>query len=415
MIEAAKRTLSESGALAIATSRTRAEQTAHCPRSLPALLVLLAFALVTVLPRPAFAFETTAPTALLVDFSTDRVLYEKAADERIAPASLAKLMTLVVIFDALRDGTVQRDDRFTVSEKAWREGGAESGGSTMFLPLKSDVSVDDLIKGIIIQSGNDATIVAAEGIAGSVEAFAGRMNAQAIRIGLTSSHFTNPHGLPDPEQYVTARDLVRLAAYLIREFPDEYPLFAEESFTFNGIKQRNRNPLLSVGADGLKTGYTAEAGFGLVASAERDGRRVMLAMSGMQSADERARETRRLMEYGLQDFEEVVLIKAGEPVGEIPVGDGDVDTVSLVADSEIRLLVPRGSLADMTRTIMDNGPIAAPVAEGQRLGWMRFSRGDETVRQVPLHAAKPVARTNFLRRLGETIAGHLTWRSAKEP
>lgn len=363
----------------------------------------------------AFAFETTAPTALLVDFSTDRVLYEKSADEKIAPASLAKLMTLAVIFDALRKGTVQRDDRFTVSEKAWREGGAESGGSTMFLPLNSEVSLDDLIKGIVIQSGNDATIVAAEGLAGSVTAFAKRMNAEAEKIGLTSSHFTNPHGLPDPEQYVTARDLVRLAAYLIREYPEEYPLFAEESFTFNGIKQRNRNPLLRVGADGLKTGHTAKAGFGLVASAERDGRRIVLAMSGMQSADERARETRRLMEYGLQEFEEVVLIKAGEPVGEIPVRDGDADTVPLVADFELRLLVPRGSLADITRTIIDNGPVAAPVAEGQRLGWMRFSRGDETVREVPLHAARPVARTSFLRRLGETIAGHLTWRSAKEP
>ncbi len=415
MIEAAKRPASKSGALAIAAGRTRTERIAHRARYFPALLVMLAFALVTLLPLPAFAFETTAPTALLVDFSTDRVLYEKNVDERIAPASLAKLMTLAVIFDALRQGTVERNDRFTVSEKAWREGGAESGGSTMFLPLKSEVSLDDLIKGIIIQSGNDATIVAAEGIAGSIEAFAKTMNAEAKRIGLTNSHFTNPHGLPDPEQYVTARDLVLLAAYLIREFPDEYPLFAEESFSFNGIKQQNRNPLLRVGADGLKTGHTARAGFGLVASAERDGRRVVLAMSGMQSADERASETRRLMEYGLQDFEEVVLIKVGEPVGEMPVSDGVVDTVSLVADSELRLLVPRGSLADMTRTIIDNGPVVAPVAEGQRLGWIRFSRGDETVRDVPLHAAKPVARTSFLRRIGETIAGHLTWRSAKEP
>nr|WP_206455391.1 D-alanyl-D-alanine carboxypeptidase family protein [Aurantimonas marina] len=376
---------------------------------------MLALALVTVLPLPALAFETTAPTALLVDFSTDRVLYEKNADERIAPASLAKLMTLAVIFDALREGTVQRDDRFTVSEKSWREGGAESGGSTMFLPLNSEVTLDDLIKGIVIQSGNDATIVVAEGLAGSVAAFAKKMNAEAKKIGLTNSHFTNPHGLPDPEQYVTARDMVRLAAYLIREFPDEYPLFAEESFTFNGIKQQNRNPLLRVGADGLKTGHTAKAGFGLVASAERDGRRIVLAMSGMQSADERARETRRLMEYGLQEFEEVVLIKIGEAVGEIAVRDGDAETVPLIADSELRLLVPRGSLADVTRTILDNGPVAAPVAKGQRLGWIRFSRGDETVQEVSLHAAQQVARTSFLRRIGQTIANQLTWRSAKEP
>ncbi|HEY9058301.1 MAG TPA: D-alanyl-D-alanine carboxypeptidase family protein [Aurantimonas sp.] len=415
MIEVAERPVSKPSALAIATGRTRSEQIASCARFLPTLVALFTFAFVLVPPLPASAFETTAPTALLVDFSTDRVLYEKNADEKIAPASLAKLMTLAVIFDALREGTVQRDDRFTVSEKAWREGGAESGGSTMFLPLNSEVSVDDLIRGIIIQSGNDATIVAAEGLAGSVAAFAERMNAKAKEIGLTNSHFTNPHGLPDPEQYVTARDLVRLAAYLIREFPDEYPIFAEESFTFNGIKQQNRNPLLGVGADGLKTGHTTAAGFGLVASAERDGRRVVLAMSGMQSADERARETRRLMEYGLQDFEEVVLIEAGERVGEVPVRDGDADTVPLAADSELRLLVPRGSLADVTRTILDNGPVAAPITKGQRLGWIRFSRGDETVQEVPLHAAEPVGRTSFLRRIGQTIANHLTWRSAKEP
>lgn len=415
MIEGAKRPVSDSCDLAIEAGRTRAEQIVQRARYLPTLLVMLALALVTVLPLPALAFETTAPTALLVDFSTDRVLYEKNADERIAPASLAKLMTLAVIFDALREGTVQRDDRFTVSEKSWREGGAESGGSTMFLPLNSEVTLDDLIKGIVIQSGNDATIVVAEGLAGSVAAFAKKMNAEAKKIGLTNSHFTNPHGLPDPEQYVTARDMVRLAAYLIREFPDEYPLFAEESFTFNGIKQQNRNPLLRVGADGLKTGHTAKAGFGLVASAERDGRRIVLAMSGMQSADERARETRRLMEYGLQEFEEVVLIKVGEAVGEIAVRDGDAETVPLIADSELRLLVPRGSLADVTRTILDNGPVAAPVAKGQRLGWIRFSRGDETVQEVPLHAAEPVGRTSFLRRIGQTIANHLTWRSAKAP
>ncbi|UIJ72907.1 D-alanyl-D-alanine carboxypeptidase family protein [Aurantimonas sp. HBX-1] len=371
---------------------------------------VVALALIASAGTQAAAFETTAPTGILVDFGTGRVLFEKEADKTIAPASLVKLMTVAVIFDELRKGTISRDDRFTVSEYAWRTGGAASGGSTMFLPLNSEVSVDDLIKGIIIQSGNDATIVAAEGIAGSVDAFAAKMNALGKQIGLTGSQFANPHGLPDPDQYVTVRDLAKLAEYLIRTFPEEYPLFSEESFTFNGITQRSRNPLLALGADGLKTGHTSEAGYGLVASAQRDGRRIILAISGMQSADERAREARRLMEYGLQDFEEVVLIEAGEPVGEAVVRGGVAPTVAMTAEEELRLLVPRGSLADVKRVVVDNGPVEAPVAAGQRLGWVRFERGEETLREVPLHAAQPVEQAGLLQRIREALSEHLTWR-----
>jgi D-alanyl-D-alanine carboxypeptidase (penicillin-binding protein 5/6) len=372
--------------------------------------VVAACVCVASIGSPASAFETTAPTAILVDFGTSRVLFEKEADRAIAPASLVKLMTVAVIFEELRSGTISRDDRFPVSEYAWRTGGAASGGSTMFLPLNSEVSVDDLIKGIIIQSGNDATIVAAEGIAGSVEAFAARMNEQAERIGLTGSHFANPHGLPHPDQHVTVRDLARLADYLIRTFPDEYPLFSEESFTFNDITQRSRNPLLAMGADGLKTGHTSEAGYGLVASAQRDGRRIILAISGMESADERAREARRLMEYGLQDFEEVTLLAGDEVVGEAVVRGGVAPSVPMTAEAELRLLVPRGSLAGVERTVTDNGPVEAPVLAGQRLGWIRFSRGEETLREVPLHAAEAVEQAGFLQRIRETLAEHLTWR-----
>jgi D-alanyl-D-alanine carboxypeptidase (penicillin-binding protein 5/6) len=375
-----------------------------------ALRLVAALALVIAGSTLAAAFETTAPTAILVDFGTDRILFEKEADRTIAPASLVKLMTVAVIFSELSAGTISRDDRFMVSEYAWRTGGAASGGSTMFLPLNSEVSVDDLIKGIIIQSGNDATIVAAEGIAGSVEAFATKMNALGETIGLTGSHFANPHGLPDPDQHVTVRDLATLADFLIRTFPEEYPLFSEESFTFNDITQRSRNPLLALGADGLKTGHTSEAGYGLVASAERDGRRIILAISGMQSADERAREARGLMEYGLQDFEEVVLLQAGETVGEAVVRGGVETSVPMTAEAELRLLVPRGSLADVERTVVDNGPVEAPVTEGQRLGWIRFVRGEETLREVPLHAARAVEQAGILQRIREAISENLTWR-----
>ncbi|RFC62144.1 D-alanyl-D-alanine carboxypeptidase [Fulvimarina endophytica] len=364
---------------------------------------------------PASAFETTAPTAFLKDFKTGRVLFEKNADEEIEPASMAKLMTVAVIFDALRDGTLTRDQTFEVSENAWRTGGANSGGSTMFLPLGSKVSVADLIKGIIIQSGNDATIVVAEGMAGSVEAFAEKMNALAKEIGLDHSRFGNSSGLPHPDMHVTVRDLVTLAEYLIREFPEEYPTFSETSYTFNNISQNNRNPLLALGADGLKTGHTKAAGYGLVASAKDGERRIVLALSKMGSSGERAREAERLMTFGLQDFEEVTLVAAGEDVASVPVRGGEAESVGLRTGEAVSLLVPTGSLADARRVILDNGPVEAPVSEGQRLGWLQIKQGEETVRQVPLTAASAVEASGFLSRITKSIAGHLTWESSETP
>lgn len=354
---------------------------------------------------PALAFDTKAPTAILVDVGTGRVLYEKNADDPIPPASLAKLMTAAVVFDMLKKGEISRDARFEVSEHAWRTGGANSGGSTMFLPVHKQVSLDDLIKGLIIQSGNDAAIVIAEGISGSEERFAEKMNAEAKAIGLSHSHFVNPHGLPAPGQQVTMRDLAVLSEYLINTFPEDYALFSEEKFTFNGITQRNRNPLLALGADGLKTGHTAASGYGLVASATKNGRRIVLAMSGMQSSDERAREAKRLMDFGLQDFEEVTLLEAGKPVGEATVAGGASAAVPLVAGETLKVLVPRGSLSDVTRVIEGNGPLPAPVAKGQRAGWAVFTRGDETMREVPLYAAEDVQRAGVFSRIAETVAG----------
>ncbi|KQT82463.1 D-alanyl-D-alanine carboxypeptidase family protein [Aurantimonas sp. Leaf443] len=379
----------------------------------PVFGLALACLVLVGMARPASAaFETTAPVAVLLDHATGTVLYEKDADRRIAPASMVKLMTVAVIFDELRKGTVTRETVYTVSEDAWRTGGAASGGSTMFLPLNSSVSLGDLVKGIVIQSGNDATIVAAEGIAGSIPAFAQKMNALGASIGLTGSQFANPHGLPDPQQWVTVRDLVRLARYLIDTYPEEYHLFSEESFTFNKITQRSRNPLLRLGADGLKTGHTSEAGYGLVASTQRDGRRIVFAMSGMRSVDERAREAKRLMDYGLQSFEEVVLLKAGETAGTADVRAGVEPKVALVSAGDIKMLVPAGEASGLTRTVVDNGPVEAPVARGTRLGWVRIMRGQETVRQDPLFAGSDVERAGFFRRIADTIAGHVTWKSA---
>ncbi len=380
-----------------------------------ATAVLAAFLCLAALPSHAAGFETKAPTAILIDFATGKTLFQKDADREIPPASLAKLMTAAVVFDALKSGEIRRDQTFAVSRKAWTEGGASSGGSTMFLPLGSEVSVDDLIKGIIIQSGNDATIVVAEGMSGSTEAFAQRMNAEARKIGLTHSHFTNPHGLPDPDQHVTMRDLAKLAIYLIKEFPEDYPIFAEESFKFNKITQRNRNPLLPLGADGLKTGYTDQSGYGLVASAKQNERRIVLAMGGMASAGERASEARRLMEFGLQDFQEVTLVSAGASVGVATVRGGIEREVALAAAQGLKVLVPSGSLADVKTRIRDNGPVAAPIAKGQRLGWARFLRGDELVAQVPLFATADVPRADVISQIGRKVMDHLTWRGGPWP
>ena len=242
------------------------------------------------------AVETSAPRAILIDFRTGKVLFEKNADQPTAPASLAKLMTVEVVFDRLKTGRLNLDDAFTVSEHAHRS----AGGATLSLKPGSKVGVRDLIQGMIVQSGNDASIVVAEGLAGSVQKFAVLMNGRAKEIGLEGSRFTNPHGLTEAGQTVTMRDMARLAAHLIREYPDYYRYFGQEEFTFGGLTHRNRNPLLGlgIGADGLKTGQTSKAGYALVASAERNGRRLILAMNGLKSADERAEEARKLLEWG---------------------------------------------------------------------------------------------------------------------
>ena len=351
------------------------------------------------------AFETAARTAILIDYATGEVLFEKDADQSVPPASLSKLMTVAVIFNELKAGRLKLDDRFTVSENAWRTGGAASGGSTMFLPLGAEVSLNDLIKGILIQSGNDATIVVAEGVAGSVEAFAAMMNKRAEELGLTGSHFVNPHGLPDPEQRMTARDLAVLAVHLIRDYPDYYEWFSEEEFTFNGITQRSRNPLLSLGADGLKTGHTDEAGYCLVASAEQNGRRIVFAMTGMTSVKQRAGEAKKLMDWGFRSFEQVVLVPAGQTAGEAAVLGGVEASVPLVTKGDVRVLTERGSAGDFGTKVAVTGPIPAPILEGERIGTLQVTRGDALMREEPLYAGKAVEQASAVSRLWDAVAG----------
>lgn len=353
----------------------------------------------------AHAFDTQAPAAILTDFGTGTILFEKNADEAHPPASLAKLMTIAVIFDRLKDGKLKLEDEFLVSEKAWREGGASSGGSTMFLPLNSSVSVADLIKGIIIQSGNDATIVAAEGIAGSVSVFADMMNAEAKKIGLVASHFMNPHGLPDPDQHVTMRDLDKLATYLISTYPEHYPLFSEEEFHFNGIVQRNRNPLLALGADGLKTGHTQESGYGLVASAKSGERRIVFAITGLPSVKARAEAARELMTYGLNGFDDLVVVAKDMPAGDVPVENGAAPSVPAVVSGEIRVLAARGQDDAYQHAITLDPKIVAPVKPGDRLGTVKVTLGDKVVGEAPVVAGAAVDEASLMQWITAKITG----------
>ena len=361
--------------------------------------VLAAALLVTMPGVPARAapaadeFQTIAAFALLVDAGTGSVLFEKNADAPMSPASTAKIMTAEVVFHELAEARLKLDDRFTVSEKAWREGGTRSGGSTSFLAINSSVRVADLLRGLLIQSGNDAAITLAEGIAGSEDAFATRMNARAAAIGLDHSHFVNAWGRGEPAQKVTARDMVRLARYVIDTYPEQYGIFGEREFTWNKIRQLNRNPLLAmgIGADGLKTGDIAESGFGLVGSAVQNGQRLVLVINGLKTAKDRANEAQKLLAWGFRSFEQRTLFGADEVVGSAPVYGGTQSSVKLLAIKPEILLVPRGSGERLAGTIVYTGPLAAPVAAGEEVATLKISRGGRELVSFPLKTAEAVA------------------------
>jgi len=346
-------------------------------------------------PRPAVAqlFETRAAHAILIDSDTGTVLFQKDADIRMPPASMAKLLTSAVVFDAIKSGKLSLDDEFVVSETAWRQGGATSGGSTMFAKVGSSIRVDDLIKGMIIQSGNDACIVVAEGMAGTEATFANLLNQEARKIGLSDSHFVNATGLDDPAEYTTARDLARIAKYIIDEFPEFYKLYGEKEFTWNRIRQPNRNPLLdmNIGADGLKTGYTEAAGYGLVGSAVRDGQRLIMVIAGTKTEKERSEEGRKLLDWGFRAFEKVNLFTGSDVVGQARVFGGDAHTVDLVSRSPVALFIPRGTSDQITAQIVYEGPVPAPVSAGQKIGVIRITAGEGLSKEAPLYAASDVS------------------------
>lgn len=351
------------------------------------------------------SIETQARNAIVVDFNTGAVLLDKGADERMPPASMSKMMLEYVVFGMLKEGRVKLDDTLPVSEKAWR-----TQGSKMFVPIGGQVKVEDLLRGMIIQSGNDACIVLAEGLAGSEEAMVELMNKKAAELGMTGSHFADVTGLPNPDHYMTARDLATLASHLIRDFPEFYHYDAEKDFTYNGIKQGNRNPLLykDLGADGLKTGHTEEAGYSLTGSAIRNGRRVIVVFGGLQSMKARAQESERLIDWAFREFDDYKLVKAGEVVDEAPVWLGAEPRVPVTTKQDAYITLPRKARRDMKVTAVYDGQVRAPVAQGAPVGKLVVSAPDVDPVELPLVAAQPVDRLGPVGRIA-AAAGYLLW------
>ncbi len=345
-------------------------------------------------------FSTKARFAILMDHDSGTVLFQSEADTPMEPASMAKLMTLAVVFDQLKTGRLSLSDEFFISEKAWREGGATSGGSTMFAELNSKVTVENLVRSVIIQSGNDASIALAEGIAGSEGTFALIMNEVAEDIGLTASNFTNSTGLPDPLMKTTARDLAILARHIVRTYPEYYSIFSEPNFEWNGIKQNNRNVLLDdgIGVDGLKTGHTEAAGYGIVVSTTEGGRRLVAVLHGLDSMRERAEEARKLITWGSRAFEQVPAFDEGEPVGYANVYGGEKPNVALIGEGAVRLYLPRGGRRCLSANIVYQAPIMPPVIEGDKLAELRVYCDDKLIQIAPLYAAESVESGSIVRK-----------------
>jgi D-alanyl-D-alanine carboxypeptidase (penicillin-binding protein 5/6) len=344
----------------------------------------------------AGAVDTLAKQAIIADYQTGTVLFEKNADESIHPASMSKLMTLEILFQRLKKGQITLNDTFPVSERAW----AHNEGSTMFVGINSQVRVEDLIRGIVVQSGNDACIVVAEGLAGTEEAFVEEMNKRAAELGLENSHFRNSHGLEDPNHKMTARDLLKLAEHIYREYPDYYHYFAEREFVFNGIKQQNRNLLVykNIGVDGLKTGHLSVSGFGVVISAQREGRRIFMVLHGMESMAQRADESTNMVEWAFREFNNYTLAKPGQVLDEAPVWYGSEATVPLTVANDLVATLPRNGRDQAQVKVTFDGPIPAPIAQGQEVGKITIEVPGYGKTVVPLVAAAAVERQGFVGR-----------------
>jgi D-alanyl-D-alanine carboxypeptidase (penicillin-binding protein 5/6) len=345
-------------------------------------------------------FDTTAPYVILLDAATGTVLFEKYADTPTPPSSMTKLMTAEVVFNELKQGHITLDTEYMTSENAWRRGGAPSHTSSMFIPIHSKTRIEDLIQGAVVQSGNDACITLAEGLAGNERAFAEKMTARARELGLQKSYFANATGLPDPSQKMSVRDIGRLARHVIQTYPDYYKYFSETEFTWNKIRQQNRNPLIAmnIGADGLKTGFTVDGGYGLVGSAVQNGTRLIVVVNGLKSAKERGDEAKRLLDYGFKSFEARPLFNEGTIVGAAKLFGGASGRVDLIGKGPISVLMPKNSSDHVSAKIVYAGPVPAPIAAGQQVANLNVYRGDRLVLEAPLYAVDSVERGNLRQR-----------------
>ena len=365
---------------------------------------LLSFITAGIAVSTAAEIDTSAEYAFVTDFGSGKVLMEKEPDTLMKPASMAKIMTVYIAFERIVDGSLSLDDTFLISEKAWRK-----GGSKTFVEVGKEVSVRDLLFGVVVQSGNDAAIAIAEGISGTEEGFSEEMNYVARKLGMENTVFRNSTGWPHLEQHTTARDLNILATALIREFPVEkypelYPMFAEQDFTYNGIKQGNRNPLVygTQGADGLKTGHTAESGYGLVGSANRDGQRVVMVLNGMKSMKQRSSESRRLIDLMFREFKLYRFYEKDQPVERANVWLGTQSKIDLVLEEPLHLVMARSDRRKMKVTVNWNDPVPAPITAGQPIGTLvlELPSGKST---YPLLAAENVSGLGMFDRVGEAL------------
>ena len=375
-----------------------------------ALVPFAALALAAPSPAAAESVETSARQAYIVDTTTGKVLLEKNADELMTPSSMSKLMTVYLVFSKLKEGSWKFTDELPVTETAWKRH-YKSGGSLMFLPLGSNAKISDLIRGVIIQSGNDACSVLAEAYSGSEDAFAEEETRVARqKLGMTHSTFRNASGWPDPEHRTTAHDLAILAQHLIADFPEYYPIFSEKTFFYNNIKQDNRNPLLwtTQGADGLKTGHTEEGGYGLTASVKRGDRRIVMVLNGMDKMKERWDEAQRVIEWAFREYDNYALFKEGDQVTDADVWLGEAASVPLVAGKPLVVTLPRKARRDMKVTAVFDGPIAAPIVKGKVVGKLVVTAPGEPTAELPLVAGANVAKLGFAGRMSAAFK-YLVW------
>jgi len=377
---------------------------------IPISVGLLGLIAAGIMAHPAWAEESIAREAVLLDMETSTVLFEKDADTPTMPASLTKMMTVYMVYERLRDGSLSLDDKFRVSETAWRKGGAKSGSSTMFLEPGMQVTVEDLLRGVIVQSGNDASIVLAESLAGSEMNFADAMTRRARELGLVSSTFKNATGWPDPGHVSTVRDLATLVQRTIHDFPQYYHYYGEKVFVYNGILQGNRNSLLykNMGVDGLKTGYTQESGYGLASSAKRGDRRLILVAHGLPSKKARGRESERLLEWGFRDFNNYALFRAGDTVSDAEVWLGKSQTVPMVIKSGLVITIPRKARPKMKVAITYQGPVPAPITRGQLLARLVVTVPGREPIEARLVAGENVERLGLFGRFGAAL-NYILW------